>query len=291
MKDLEIRRLGRTGIRSRALGLGCAWFGSKQSSDRDTVEGVRRAIDLGINFLDTSPYYWESERRLGSALAEGWRDRVYLQTKTGTHPQCRGDYSARATRWSVENSLRLLRTDYLDSCLIHDPDDIELPLAPGHALDELLQMKEEGLVRHVGLGVRSHEFHRRALETGNMDIVLTYLDYTLLDQSAAETVLPWALEWDAGVILASVLGMGLLAGLKPNPVKDPLAHAMWRWCRARGVNIRHLALQFCLVAPIEGIVLFGAANRKEVEEGYEAATAEIPEDVRREFRAAFGVGP
>lgn len=298
MAELERRRLGRTEMRPRALGLGCASAGSNKYTDEEAVAGVRRAIELGIDFVDTSPLYGESERRVGLALAGGWREKVYLETKTGTHPQRRGDYSAEGTRWSVENSLRLLKTDCLDSVLIHDPGDIEDPLAPGHALDELLKMKEKGLLRHIGLGVRSHDFHRRAIETGEIEIILTYLDYTLLDQSVAKTTLPLARQHDVGIILGSVLGMGLLTGEEPdpevdrrrNPSGEPRAHAMWQWCRDREVNIRHLAMQFCMAASIEGIVLPGPSGIQHVVEAYEAATADIPPEIWRDFRAAFGVG-
>jgi aryl-alcohol dehydrogenase-like predicted oxidoreductase len=299
MTALPIRKLGNTGMTPRALGLGCAWFGSDKSSDRDASEGVRRAIELGIDFLDTSPLYGESERRVGLALEGGWRDRVYLQTKVGTHPQRRYDFSAEATRWSVENSLRLLKTGYLDSVLIHDPQDIEDPLAPGRCLDELLKMKEEGLIGHLGIGVRSHDFHRRAMETGHVEIVLTYLDYTLLDQSVASTTLPLARERGVGIILASIHAMGLLTGAEPdeeierrrNPGRQPLARRMWLWCREYQVNIRHLAVQFCLAAPIDGIVMAGPSNKKEVEEAYESATAQVPVETWRAFKAEFGVGP
>ena len=222
MGELTTRRLGNTGMEPKALGLGCAYFGGDKSSDRDAIEGVRHAIELGLNYVDTSAGYGQSERRVGLALEGWWRDRVHLQTKTGTHPEHRGDYSAATTRWSVENSLRLLKTDYLDSVLIHDPDDIEIPLTPGHALDELLEMKNEGLIGHIGVGVRQHEFHRRAIETGHIEIVLSYLDYTLLDQSVAQTTLPLARERGVGLILASALGMGRLAGPEPNPDTEPL---------------------------------------------------------------------
>lgn len=297
---LATRTMGRTGMTPRALGLGCAFFGGEPSSDRDALEGVRRAIDLGLDYVDTSPLYGESERRVGLALQGGYRDRVYLQTKTGTHPQRRGDYSAAATRWSVENSLRLLGTDHLDAVLIHDPADIEVPLAPGQALDELLRMKEAGLVGHVGLGVRSHPFHRRAMETGLLEISLSYLDYNLLDQSAAAGLFAAARQHGVAVILASVLGMGLLTGLEPDPEDErrkyagrdhePVAHRMWSWCRDRGLQIRHLAMQFCLAAPIDGIVMAGPSNRQQVEEAYAAATTPVPPEVWAAFRAEFGVG-
>ena len=120
---------------------------------------VHRAIELGINYLDTSPLYGESERRVGLALNGGWRRKVYLATKTGTHPEWRGDYSASGTRRSVENSLRLLKADYLDVCLVHDPTSMAPIVAKGRALDELQKMREEGLIHFIGLGVRQHDFH------------------------------------------------------------------------------------------------------------------------------------
>ena len=289
MAELETRRLGRTEMRPKALGLGCASFGRPHHTDRDAIEGIRRAIELGIHFLDTSPLYGESERRVGLALEGGWRDKVYLQTKTGTHPERRYDYSAEATRWSVQNSLKLLKTDTLDAVLIHDPPDIEDPLAPGRALDELLKMKEEGIVRHIGLGVRSHDFHRRAIETGHIEIVLSYLDYTLLNQSVAKTTIPLTEKHDVGLILASILGSGKLGGREPKD--DPRAHAMWQWCRDRGLNIRHLAIQFCMALPLKnGIIMPGPGTKKHVEEVYEAATTEVPPEVWRAFKAEFGVG-
>ena len=293
MAELEIRRMGRTGMRPKALGLGAAWL---WNSD-DTIEAIHRAIELGINYLDTYPGH--DEKRWGEVLKGGLREKVYLQAKIGTHPQRRKDFSANGARWSVENSLKELRTDYLDAVLIHDPVDIEDVLAPGCALDELLKMKDEGAIRHIGLGIRSHEFHRRAIETGHIDIVLTFLDYTLLNQSAARTTLPLAREHDVGIILASPLGMGMLTGVEPDleteqrrhPESEPRAHAMWKWCQERGVNLRHLAMQFCLAAPIDGIVMFGPANTQQVNEGYEAATADIPPEIWRDFEAEFGVGP
>ena len=290
MPELEARRLGRTEMRPKALGLGCAFFGASHHTDRDAIEGIRRAIELGINFLDTSAGYGESERRVGLALEGGWREKVYLETKTGTHPERRGDYSAEATRWSVQNSLKLLKTDYLDAVLIHDPPDIEDPLAPGRALDELLKMKEEGIVRHIGLGVRSHDFHRRAIETGHIEIILSYLDYTLLNQSAAKTTIPLTEQHDVGLILASILGMGKLGGREPKD--DPKAHTMWQWCRDRGLSIRHLAIQFCMALPLKnGIIMPGPGTKEHVEEVYEAATTEIPPEVWKAFKAEFGVGP
>ncbi len=273
----------------KVLGLGCASLGSPDHTDREAVEAVQRAVELGIDFLDTSPLYGESERRVGLALADGLRKKVYLETKMGTHPQRRRDYSADATRWSVENSLRLLKTDYLDAVLIHDPVDVSVPLQPGCALEELVRMKAEGVIGHVGIGVRQHEFHRQAIMTGDIEIVLTYLDYTLLDQSVLRTTIPLAVKRGVGLILGSVLGMGTLTGAEPRD--NERAHAMWSWCRKRGLSVRDLAIQFCMALAIDGIVLPGPGSREHVEEVYAAATADIPSELWDEFYRDFGVRP
>ena len=290
---LETRRMGRTEMRPNALALGAAWLWQKP--DAEVIGAIRRAIELGINYIDTYPGH--AEHLWGEALSGGLRENIYLQAKVGTHPERRKDFSADGTRWSVTNSLKSLRTDYLDAVLIHDPLDMESVLAPGQALDTLLEMKAEGVVRHIGAGVRSHEFHRELIETGHIDIILTFLDYTLLSQSAAETTLPLAREHDVGIILASPLGMGSLTGVEPdveterrrNPDAEPKAHAMWQWCQEREVNIRHLAMQFCLAAPVEGVVMFGPADKAQVEDGYEAATVDIPESIWEAFEAEFGI--
>ncbi len=290
---LETRRMGRTEMRPNALALGAAWVWRK--SDAEVIGAIQRGIELGINYIDTYPGH--AEHLWGEALSDGLREKVYLQAKVGTHPERRKDFSAEGTRWSVTNSLRDFRTDYLDAVLIHDPNDMESVLAPGRALDTLLEMKAEGYIRHIGAGVRSHEFHKELIETGHIDIILTFLDYTLLSQSVAETTLPLAREHDVGIILASPLGMGSLTGAEPNvederrrnPDAEPKAYMMWKWCQERGVNIRHLAIQFCLAAPIDGVVMFGPADKAQVEDGYEAATADIPEDIWEAFEAEFGI--
>lgn len=290
---LETRRMGRTEMRPNALALGAAWLWRKP--DAEVIGAIRRGIELGINYIDTYPGH--AEHLWGEALSDGLRKKVYLQAKVGTHPERSKDFSADGTRWSVTNSLKSLRTDYLDAVLIHDPLDMESVLAPGQALDTLLELKAEGVVRHIGAGVRSHEFHKELIETEHIEIILTFLDYTLLSQSASDTTLPLAREHDVGIILASPLGMGSLTGVEPdvetehrrNPNAEPKAHAMWKWCQERGVNIRYLAMQFCLAAPIDGVVMFGPADTAQVEDGYEAATADLSLDIWEAFEAEFGI--
>ena len=311
MADLEVRRLGRTEMRPKALGLGSGYLGDPKSPDDQAVETIHEAIERGINFVDTSPEYGVSESRVGLALTGSWREKVYLQTKVGSHPKFLRDFSKEATTWSLENSFKLLRTDYVDSVLIHGPRyDIEAPLQ--ECLDVLVDWKSKKRIGHIGIGVRQPEFHRRAIETGEMDIVLSFLDYTLLSQSIAETTIPLALEKDVGIILGSPLAGSLLAGPEPkidvekelpsdlppsligsrlDPAVLPVAHQMWKWCDDRDLNIRDLAIQFALQAPVEGngIVLTGPSNLKEFDEVYKSATNEVPENVWQGFKHAFGI--
>ena len=309
MGPLARRRLGRTEMEPRALGLGGAWWGA--GSEEENIAGIRRALELGIDYLDTYP--GENEERWGKALSGGRREQVYLQGKVSSvvRSASTSDHTAAATRRSIESSLKWLQTDYLDCVLIHGYDYLDDndpgnpksksqvdPLAPGNALDELVKLRDEGVIRHIGIGAREPAVIRRAVETGEIEVVLTYLEYSLLTQGAVESFFPICRQRDVGVLLASPLGMGLLTGNEPDetenrrkvPGKEPAAHAMWQWCRDRGVNIRHLAIQFCMAAPVESIVLPGPANTQQVDDAFEAATADIPEDVWRDFKAEFGVG-
>ena len=280
---LSKKRLGRTNLEVTSLSLGGAGFGRDEITDGQAIEAVHRAIELGINYLDTSPLYGESERRVGLALNGGWRKKVYLATKTGTHPQWRGDYSASGTRRSVENSLRLLKTDYLDVCLVHDPESMMPVVAKGGAFDELQRMREEGLINFIGLGVRQHEFHEIAIRTGVVDVILTYLDYTLLNQSASQTLMPVAKENDIGIINGSPIAMGLLSSVEPDPsARYPdgkRAHKLWCWAQENNLNLLALAIQFCLRQPLIDTILTGSKNASEVEQNYIAATTEVPSEV------------
>ena len=292
---LPQRRLGRTELEVTCLGMGGAGLGRAGVTDDEAVEAVHRAIDLGINYLDTSPLYGESERRVGLAFADsGWREKIYLATKTGTHPKWRGDYSAAGTRRSVENSLRLLNTDYLDVCLVHDPNSMDPVVAKGGALDELQRMREEGLIKFIGLGVRQHEFHKIAIETGIVDVILTYLDYTLLSQTANEWLLPFAAENDIGVINGSPIAMGLLSGLEPDVSAESAhlgtsdaerAHRLYQWATDNDLSLLNLAIQFCFRQPRIAMNLTGSKNASEVAQNFAAATTPVPEDVWEELEA------
>src|SRR3989442_12576344 len=143
VQSLPARRLGRAGFEVRPFGLGGGSLGGDRTTDEAAVAAVRRALELGIDFIDTSAGYGmgESERRIGLSLTPQDRRRIRLQTKAGTGTQPK-DFSGDGIRRSVEASLKRLRTEYLDVCLIHDPDDMTPVLAPGGGIDALVQLKE-----------------------------------------------------------------------------------------------------------------------------------------------------
>jgi aryl-alcohol dehydrogenase-like predicted oxidoreductase len=267
------------------IALGGVGLGGRRTVDDNgaAIATVQRAVEHGINYLDTSPLYAESERRVGLALQSmGGRPRgLYLSTKTGTHPLRRGDYSAEATRWSVENSLRLLGVDSVDLLLVHDPESMDPVLAPGGAVDELVKLRDEGKLRWIGLGVREHDKLYTAIRSGRFDAILTYADYNLIRQTA-RPLIEEAASAGVGVILAQVFLAGLLVGIDPAESlygQSPdagRARAWWLWARERGVSLRSVALQYGLRNPLVGTVLVGADTPAQLDEIIAAADDRIP---------------
>ncbi len=290
-RPLQRRKLGRTDMLVTEIALGGVGLGGNRTTNDDGAAAatVRRAVERGINYLDTSPLYGQSERRIGLAFqGMGGRPKhLYLSTKTGTHPLHRGDYSAAGTRWSVENSLRLLRVDSVDLLLVHDPETMDPVLAPNGALDELERMRAEGRFRWIGLGVREHDKLRTAIRTGRFDAILTYADYNLVRQTA-KPLIEEAAAAGVGVVLAQVFIAGLLAGGDPAETAyakspdAPLARQWWLWAREHGVSLRALALQYGLRNPLVGTVLVGADAPEQVDEIIASATEPIPQSIWEE---------
>jgi aryl-alcohol dehydrogenase-like predicted oxidoreductase len=202
------RPLGATGVRVSALALGGYHLGSAQSQTEAT-EMVARAMDAGVNFFDNAWEYHDgkSEQWLGAALA-GKRDRAVVMTKVCTHGRGK-DVAMRM----LEESLRRLKTDYLDVWQIHEviyENDPDLIFAPGGAADALLLAKEQGKVRFVGFtGHKDPSIHRRVLAHDfpfdTVQMPLNCLDATF--RSFEREVLPEATR--RGI---AVLGMKSLGG-------------------------------------------------------------------------------
>ncbi|MGD9497058.1 MAG: aldo/keto reductase [Armatimonadota bacterium] len=298
LAELGTRVLGRTGLRVTPLGLGGAHLG-RVSGDRfdqaQAVAAVHRALELGINLIDTSPMYGPSEQFLGVALAEwfaagGRREELVISTKTGFVERGVMDYSGEWTRRSIERSLRRLGLDYLDVALVHDPRDLAPVFAPGAALEALEGLKQQGLVRAIGLGVRNQAFHRTCIASGRFDVSLSHCDYNLLDFSAADAILPHAAEHEVGVLNGAAVMLGLLCGEDPRTVAPTLggfateqrlqrAVALWEWATTRGLTLLAVNLQFCLREPRIASTLVGVRDVAEIEADVAAVSAPLPHGV------------
>jgi len=297
---LPRRRLGRSELIVPAFSLGGYPLGWGDAEDeRAAIEAVQYAIEQGLDYIDTSPGYGDSQRRIGLALEGVPRESLVISTKTGTHPARRQDYSWDATMWSVDESLRLLKTDYIDLLLVHDPRDIEPVFAPRGALEALEQLKEQGVIRAIGLGQKRFDYHQRAIECGRFDVILTFNNYHPLDVSALDWLLPLAREHGVGVLNGAVMAHGLLTGQDPDEMAAQLnlghmsellpdARRLYGWCHENKVSMPALVFQFSMREPLIHCTLTGVKNRAELEENLRAAALPLPESTWDEL-AALGL--
>ncbi len=295
LSDLPIRRLGRTDIRTAALGQGGSNLGGTiHPVTAEQVEAtITQGYTLGVRHLDTSPVYGESERNIGHALRRHEFPGQTVSTKVGLHPDRPEKYGAEDVRWSLENSLRLLGRKQVDLALIHEPASMDLVLRPGDGFDALDRMRDEGKCRYIGLGARPLEFHERAIEERRVEVIMTWADYNLVRRTA-RSLIDRAHAAGVGVILGSPHMQGLLAKGDPLVTRTTrpfphyteddihLAHEWWLWCRERDVELRHLNTRFVLANPAIDLVLSGAAYASEIETNVREALTPIPVEVWHE---------
>lgn len=288
---IPVRRLGRAGFTVTQLTLGGAGLGGlyEPVTDEDGTATIVRAVELGINYIDSSPFYGQSERRLGAALsALDERARgLHFCTKVGTHPERFGDYSAETVRWSLDNSLRLLQVDRVDLVQVHALDDIDMDevLRPGSAVEALEQARDRGTVGAIGLGVRGAHHHLRAIDSGRFDVILIHDDYSLIRRTD-DVVIRRAAEAGVGVLLGRALMTGLLAG--GDPMADPrladhpdapAARKWWEWARDRDVPLRAVAIQYPMRNPGVSSVVVGASSPREIEDSVTAANTPLDDGI------------
>ena len=173
---LKKRRLGKTDLYVTEIGFG--GIPIQRISEEDAISVVKRCYELGINYYDTARGYTTSEERIGKAL-EGIRDNVYLATKS--HAK-----TAKELRENLVTSLRNLRADYLDLYQLHNVtlDTYKNLQAPGGAIEELLKIKEEGLVRHIGVTSHSPTFLTKIVSEGSpFETIMVGYNYIALEPS------------------------------------------------------------------------------------------------------------
>ena len=238
-------------------GFSAATLGGEHGA-RDPAE-VGRAVDFeidhGINFFDVSPYYGRTlvEERLGRFL-EGKRERVVLSTNVGrcdrNLPQC-FDFSAARVFRSVEDSLRRLRAEVADLLLAHDIEFGRREMILAETLPAMQRLKEQGKVRYIGITGYPPELLREVAEVGEVDVVLSYCHYSLLNTRLEAVLEPFARERGVGLINASPLHMGVLTGVAPRwrPASAEVLRAgreASAWRAEEGLDIADLTLRFAL---------------------------------------------
>lgn len=218
---MELRALGRTGIRVSPIGLGTVKFGRTEGlrypepvripTDEEVGDLLREAAGLGVNLIDTAPAYGDSEERLGRLLP-GPRDRWVICTKAGEEFSggvSRFDFSPEGIISSVERSLVRLRADYLDVVLLHSDGIAETFFGCLGSFDALRRLRDAGSIRAFGASTKTVEGALHAIERG--DVVMVTLNPQQADDAA---VLPAAAARGVGVLVKKGLASGHL-GLSP----------------------------------------------------------------------------
>jgi aryl-alcohol dehydrogenase-like predicted oxidoreductase len=271
---MQKRTLGQTGLQLPILGFGASSLGQefRKINVEEAFRSVRVALDCGLNFIDTSPFYGRgmSEVLLGIALRDVPRDRYTLCTKLGRYDLQHFDFSARRVAESVDVSLHRLGTDHLDIILCHDIEFVRMQQIVDETLPALRQAQRQGKVRFVGFSGYPQKIFRFICDQADVDCVLSYNQYTLQNTRLADQTIPYLKAKGIGILNAGPFSARLLtnaplpAWLKePEPVKAAARRAAEQ-CAKKGVDIAKLALQFSCANPDITTTIAGSANPENV---------------------------
>ncbi len=301
---MQYRPLGRTGIKVSPYCLGAMMFGGIANSDHDEcVRIIHKALDFGINFIDTADRYsaGESEEIVGKAL-EGRRDRIVLATKVhgpmGDDPNMQGNSRRWITR-AVEDSLRRLRTDYIDIYQIHRPapdTDIE------ETLSVLTDLMRAGKVRAIGSSTfpvsEIVEAQWTAERRGLARFRTEQPPYSILDRGIERDMLPTCARYGMGVMVWSPLSKGLLTSRyrKGQPLPDSMRvkyfprqmsdersldaieHLIPLAAEA-GLSLTHMAMAFVIAHPGVTSAILGPRTMQQLDDLLSGAEARLTDDV------------
>jgi aryl-alcohol dehydrogenase-like predicted oxidoreductase len=293
---MNTRVLGRTGLKVSELALGGLFVSSLGGEASETTKAVRRAAELGINYIDTAPGYLDSEAVLGGVLTE-IDVPLIVSTKLGGRPEPFNPKDKDALRWSFAESLRLLKRDHIDILFIHEPDRPRLwdwwddrEKCTGPVADLLDELKAEGLIRFTGLaGTTAYEMVP-LMRSGKFDVVLTAFNYSLLWREAELDIIPTATEMNMGIVLGSPLQQGALAKRWDEEVNHGAPwmskprreqfKKLYQLLDETGMPLPEMALRFCLSNAAISCVLTGAKSVAELEQNFAAAQeGPLPDDL------------
>ncbi len=294
---MKRRLLGRTGLEVPILAFGASSLGAefRRVTVEEALASVHVALDLGMNLIDTSPFYGRgmSEVLLGIALKEVPRDSYTLCTKLGRYDLGHFDFSARRVAESVDVSLHRLGTDHLDIILCHDIEFVPMDKIVDETLPALEKIRDAGKVRFIGFSGYPQKIFRFICDQANVDCVLNYNQYTLQNTRFADETVPWLVERGIGVMNAGPFSARLLTDAalpvwlkEPESVKEAARRAAAA-CRARGTPIAKLALQFSLENPLIATTIAGSANPANIRDWATWAAEPIDRELLAEVRAIF----
>jgi aryl-alcohol dehydrogenase-like predicted oxidoreductase len=294
---MQTRTLGKTGLQLPILGFGASPLGQefRPVTLDEALRSVRVALDCGLNFIDTSPFYGRgmSEVLLGIALRDMPRDSYLLCTKLGRYDLGHFDFSARRVVESVDVSLHRLGTDHLDICLCHDIEFVEMQQIVDETLPALRKVRQQGKVRFLGFSGYPQKIFRFICDQTDVDCVLSYNQYTLQNTRFADETIPYLKAKGIGVMNAGPFSARLLTNAPlPKWLKEPeavkaAARRAAEHCAQRGVDIAKLALQFSCANPDITTTIAGSANPENIKQWAQWIAEPIDEELLREVQAIF----
>ena len=271
---MQTRQFGKTGLQLPILSFGASSLGQEFRKVKidDALKSVHVALECGLNFIDTSPFYGRgmSEIMLGLALKDVPRDSYTLCTKLGRYDLSHFDFSAKRVAESVDVSLHRLGTDHLDIVLCHDIEFVEMQQIVDETIPALRKAQQAGKVKFIGFSGYPMKIFKFVLEQTSVDCVLSYNQYTLQNTRFADEIVPYLKSKNVGVMNAGPFSARLLTNAPlPAWLKEPenvkaAAREAAALCAKRGNDIAKLALQFSIANPDITTTVAGSANPENI---------------------------
>jgi aryl-alcohol dehydrogenase-like predicted oxidoreductase len=294
---IPTRRLGQTDLQLPILSFGASSLGAEFRSVKldEALESVRVALECGLNFIDTSPFYGRgmSEVLLGIALKGVPRASYTLCTKLGRYDLAHFDFSPKRVAESVDVSLHRLGTDHLDIVLCHDIEFVPMQQIVDETIPALRKAQAAGKVRYIGISGYPMKAFRFVLDQTDVDCVLSYNQYTLQNTRFADELVPYLKAKGVGVMNAGPFSARLLTNAPlPAWLKEPeevkaAARKAAEHCASKGVDIAKLALQFSLANEDITTTVSGSANPNNIRNWAKWAAEPLDEQLLTEVQAIF----
>ena len=290
---MEYRALGKTGLKLSVPAFGASSLGHafRPADLQESIRSVHLALDLGMNFIDTSPFYGSgiSEVVLGFALKGIPRDRYLLGTKLGRYDADQFDFSAKRVVESVHVSLKRMGVDHLDICLCHDIEFVDMAQIVEETLPALRKLQQEGKVRFVGISGYPMKIFKYVLDRAPLDVVLSYNHYTLQNTMLADLI-PYLRSKGVGIMNAAPFSARLLTNQELPPwhkatpkVRETCRRAA-EHCRSKGVDIAQLALQFSVANKDLDTCIVGSADSGRIRQWIDWAAKPLDHGLLQEVR-------